>query len=119
VSSFYWALVGLAAIALNIAREKDGTNFPADGSCKEFSENLFWKSIINMWIVADIGVCAITMPSLVLNFYADEAADYYSWLKLLINTKKNALKKFYLTDDAKDYGDNRKLSFKLTDMIKR
>jgi hypothetical protein len=39
------------------------------------------------------------MPFFVLNYYADKKAFLERMVSILVNTKRNALKKFYLTND--------------------
>ena len=69
-----WVVFGGVALFLNkvFGAAGYGGNFPADGSCKQFAENLFMQSMINIWIITDVIISLISMPCLVIQYYFDK-----------------------------------------------
>jgi hypothetical protein len=77
--------------------------------------------MINIWIVTDVLICIIAMPSLALNYYTDKTSWFTKWKTTVLNTKRNALRKFYLNNEtAKEETEiaQRSLSMKLQTRIK-
>ena len=77
--------------------------------------------MINIWIITDVAICIIAMPSLVLNYYTDKASWFTKWKTTVINTKRNALRKFYLGNETakkEEEMKKRSLSMKLQTRIK-
>jgi len=119
VSTVCWLAFGAIALFINLlfgSTGVGGDKLP-DG-CDDYKKQLFWNSMINLWIVTDVIIMLVTMPALTLNFYWDKNFDDNQFLELIVNTHNNALRNFYKTDkDAGNYEEERETVNKLTSRI--
>ena len=69
VSLIVWPIFGVVALALNIFF---GSIAQAKNIKEECQSGMFWNSMINIWIIADVIICMLLMPSLVFKFYMDK-----------------------------------------------
>ena len=118
MSTIAWLIFGSIAIFINVIASEEIKYAAADKSCATEKDKFFEHSMINIWIVTDLLICLISMPCVVLNYYTDKTAWYNKWKTTILNTKKNALKKFYLNNPtAKETKDSRSLESKLVKRI--
>jgi hypothetical protein len=99
VSTVCWLAFGATALFINLwfgSTGVGGDKLPA--GCDDYKKQLFWNSMINLWIVTDIMIMLLSMPALTLNYYLDRNFEENQFLELIINTQQNALKNFHKTD---------------------
>jgi hypothetical protein len=74
--------------------------------------------MINLWIISDVAVSALSLPSLYLQYYMDKSFFEDQWVELMVHTHDNALKNFYLTNEtAIAKLDDRSIINRLTNRI--
>ena len=116
-----WGVFGSIALGINYIYGASGFggNFgKMSDQCATFRKTLYWKSMINMWILVDIILSAISMLCLWIQYQADKNYESHQWFELLIHTQENALKNFYRTDaTAQAKADDRKIITRLTNRI--
>jgi hypothetical protein len=103
VNFVVWIVLGGIALSINAiyGAAGYGGNFGKhETECKGFSKKIFMNSMINLWIISDVAVCALSMPCLYLQYYMDKSFFDNQWLELMVHIQNNALKNFYRTNET-------------------